>query len=750
MTIAGRVTGTGRFANMGTEEVEALQALIEDSSSSHQQFHEQSSVVVSVNESRQHFPTLSGESDAKTIHILHPLSLANKKTVANKDQAATTTASSGPEASSNEKGGLSRQQALAEAFGVGDASSPITPLLSAHRLREVMEHLGYLHLSDYYLASPLYPWEVIVWAKRNKGELLKIENKLVGFLSAPAGSNQPKSMQFKPMPYALRCVVHLYAKYCHLNSYEYDPEPRRYVSLVRNPDSGLPKQLISSAMNIPINVINSASSQQQQQSSATMDDQHVIYFVLKEGLCSTWMSGTDATKTKTTGVMATTTMQFNDRLLVVGEVIDSIRSILHYIREDYHDRFTSFYDKPGVNEFYDHVAVVHHDVVQNNISMDINLDYVLQSAPHVIGIGFYSKYAAILTLLYLQEGDFWEYHGFQPALELLRYYKLESSFTMPEFDFSVLNWTTPAQHGDDDVTNEEAQVVVNDVDGNAQGDGWDEDDVVVPTGEDFVVVECPSLDKNDTQPLQSSSLEKCETEQSDEMGDWEEVVNNALVHNVQLNQETAVVSDNVSSSTAFKSKDDEWSRFLAEKRATVKVEQKGTDNNENAVSSGGLYVPKRTVSTTVNDQRSQQVKAVSTSSSSGAALYVPKKSSSGRVNEMKTTADLSSWRQQLDDIPQAYLTEHYEAVGNNNRESESDWTVSTSTKGHRGNNTLVAAMPTTIVTTTSKNNNAIGVTTGQMKDTSGGGTKVVKNRFTAFDSESDDDDSDEEEEQESA
>ena len=41
------------------------------------------------------------------------------------------------------------------------------------------------------------------------------------------------SAQLKPMDASARAYVHCLAKHHGLNSYEYDPEPRRYVSLVK-------------------------------------------------------------------------------------------------------------------------------------------------------------------------------------------------------------------------------------------------------------------------------------------------------------------------------------------------------------------------------------------------------------------------------------------------------------------------------------------------------------------------------------
>ena len=53
------------------------------------------------------------------------------------------------------------------------------------------------------------------------------------------------SVQMKPMQRPTRLILHTLAKFYNINSYEYDPEPNRYVSFVKLLDSRLPANLLS-------------------------------------------------------------------------------------------------------------------------------------------------------------------------------------------------------------------------------------------------------------------------------------------------------------------------------------------------------------------------------------------------------------------------------------------------------------------------------------------------------------------------
>ena len=53
------------------------------------------------------------------------------------------------------------------------------------------------------------------------------------------------STQIKPMQKPVRLLLHSLAKYYNVNSYEYDPEPNRYISFVKLLNSKLPCHLLS-------------------------------------------------------------------------------------------------------------------------------------------------------------------------------------------------------------------------------------------------------------------------------------------------------------------------------------------------------------------------------------------------------------------------------------------------------------------------------------------------------------------------
>jgi hypothetical protein len=95
-----------------------------------------------------------------------------------------------------------------------------------------------------FLRQPLYTPYILQWAKRGRGatELPRIEKALQQLVQA-----QQSSMQLKPMEAGVRTVVHMLARYYGVNSQEFDYEPRRYVSLVRAPDSQTPTLLLSAA-----------------------------------------------------------------------------------------------------------------------------------------------------------------------------------------------------------------------------------------------------------------------------------------------------------------------------------------------------------------------------------------------------------------------------------------------------------------------------------------------------------------------
>ena len=98
------------------------------------------------------------------------------------------------------------------------------------------------------LLRPLYSPGALNWARNNRADLLKIEKKLDSMVTDVKTS----SVQLKPMTAGHRLLVHVLARYYSCNSYEYDHEPKRYVSLVKTADTRVPSLLLSKAAQMPL------------------------------------------------------------------------------------------------------------------------------------------------------------------------------------------------------------------------------------------------------------------------------------------------------------------------------------------------------------------------------------------------------------------------------------------------------------------------------------------------------------------
>lgn len=97
------------------------------------------------------------------------------------------------------------------------------------------------------LRKPLYPATLLTWAKNNKVEVQKLEKKILDLIA----DKKSNSTQLKPMGPSSRNAVHGLSRYYFLNSYEYDPEPRRYISLVKSAESSVPSIRLAVAVTAP-------------------------------------------------------------------------------------------------------------------------------------------------------------------------------------------------------------------------------------------------------------------------------------------------------------------------------------------------------------------------------------------------------------------------------------------------------------------------------------------------------------------
>jgi hypothetical protein len=93
--------------------------------------------------------------------------------------------------------------------------------------------------ASYYVT--IYPPELTDWARANTMELIKVERKLFDLIQ----DKQATSVNCKPMPKKARNILHGLASFYGVSSFEYDPEPQRYVSFVKLLDSKLPSNLLS-------------------------------------------------------------------------------------------------------------------------------------------------------------------------------------------------------------------------------------------------------------------------------------------------------------------------------------------------------------------------------------------------------------------------------------------------------------------------------------------------------------------------
>jgi hypothetical protein len=89
-----------------------------------------------------------------------------------------------------------------------------------------------------------YPDELILQAKERMGLLVKVEKKLIKFLSDDASPSLP----LNPMDRSSRALVHEYLDFWKLQAQSYDPEPKRYIQCTKQADTCAPYPLLSDAV----------------------------------------------------------------------------------------------------------------------------------------------------------------------------------------------------------------------------------------------------------------------------------------------------------------------------------------------------------------------------------------------------------------------------------------------------------------------------------------------------------------------
>jgi len=235
---------------------------------------------------------------------LHPLSLVHasrqsaKEALQKKEQSAR-------EQSELEQKRVQRNIALASAL-LGDSkgdpkvqSANLTAadvgatMASRSYIDSLLSSLRHLRCSEGELMRTLYPPVLVAWARQHKVDLLKVEKKIYSLLEDP----QVNSVQLKPMGRGMRMLMHQLSRLYLLNSYEFDAEPSRYVSLVRQVDSYLPAWPLSRAAALPDRVLPPAHKPGfplHPDTSSSSEDSPVLYLTLINEVFSSTLANTNS------------------------------------------------------------------------------------------------------------------------------------------------------------------------------------------------------------------------------------------------------------------------------------------------------------------------------------------------------------------------------------------------------------------------------------------------------------------------
>ena len=168
---------------------------------------------------------------------------------------------------------------------------------------------------------PIYPPVLVNWARLNKTELIKIEKKLYTLMT----DTQLNSIQLKPMIRGMRIIVHQLARMYLLNTYEFDKEPNRYVSVVKQVDSYLPAWSLSRAAALPVFTLPGEKGED-------LPDVPVIFLVLSSegysaGLVNTNSSVSSAGK-KASGGSTASTVEPVRIAFTCAEVVGRVHDLL--------------------------------------------------------------------------------------------------------------------------------------------------------------------------------------------------------------------------------------------------------------------------------------------------------------------------------------------------------------------------------------------------------------------------------------
>eukprot|EP01033_Poteriospumella_lacustris_P015825 gene15825-11327_t len=256
----------------------------------------------------------------------HPLSLVNRI------KATTSTASlqqqQRKQQQLEEDKRVARNVALAEALGIAskeqnNLTTEVVGATTSHQAyrQPIMEALAKYRLPATVLFAPLYPPEMITWAKKNHNELCKVERRLQALMADPKAS----SLALKPMKATDRLMMHCVAKYYHLHTYEYDPEPYRYVNVVKTVQSAVPEVLLSDAClaTTTFSPYKLAPYVGKDPAAISAASSPTIYLQLDEGLIMTWGRSTDRKTQASVKPYA-----FNSSMVIFAEVILKLQELM--------------------------------------------------------------------------------------------------------------------------------------------------------------------------------------------------------------------------------------------------------------------------------------------------------------------------------------------------------------------------------------------------------------------------------------
>ncbi len=137
--------------------------------------------------------------------------------------------------------------------------------------------------------SVQWPRELVLWARENLSEVVHIQNLIQKMLLDPKAT----SFQLKPMARLHRKRVHELAEMYLLKSVSYDPEPKRYLSIVKQQASRICRPLLSEAARDVSYCVDSSSTSHQYHKATVQPEYRGVNEEEKKEECRTNEEGGD-------------------------------------------------------------------------------------------------------------------------------------------------------------------------------------------------------------------------------------------------------------------------------------------------------------------------------------------------------------------------------------------------------------------------------------------------------------------------